>query len=139
MDNRIRNIFYRSTSDPHTLNLIDQDITLALGEPGNPSTFKTAEAIIVTYNNVPKYGDSSKKFKYQVVIATDYTNTFAILNYDRLDESGSIVGYSDPLCNVWRHFTTSSDKRVLTRTSNVGVLGKHVYLLTSKNCLGKDL
>ena len=134
MHNRNKDIFYRITLDPRTLNLIDQDISLTLGRPGNPSTFKTTKAIIVTYNNVPKYGDSSKRFKYQVVIATDYTNTFAILNYDRLDESGGIVGYGDSgYCTKTRTFTDSSDTRTLNRTSNVGRPGKHIYLLTVKD------
>ena len=125
--------------DPTSLQLIDQDISRALGNPGNPSIFNAAEAIIVTYNNIPKYRESTKRFTFQVVIATDYTNTFAILNYDRLDESGNDIGYSDPSCNSLKYFTRSPDKRVLARTSNVGVPGKHIHLLTSKGCSGKYL
>ena len=81
MDNRNKDIFYRTTKDQDTLKLINRDISLALGKPGNPSTFNAAEAIIMTYDNVPKYRDSSKRFKFQVVIATDYTHTFACLLY----------------------------------------------------------
>ena len=94
MNNRNNNIYYRTAKDQNTLKLINQDISLAVGKPGNPSTFNTTDAIIVTYDNVPKYGDLSKRFKFQVVIATDYTNTLAILNYDRLDESGGCLLYT---------------------------------------------
>ena len=112
--------------------MIDQDISLALGKSGKPSTFNASEAIIVTYNNVPRYSSISNLFKYQVVIATDYTNTFAILNYDRLDQTGrGAVGFSDPgPCRVTKRFLNSSDERTLTQTSNVGRPGKHIHLLT---------
>ena len=134
MDNRNKDIFYRTTTNVNTLKLIDQDIFLALGKSGNPSTFNAAEAIIMTYDNVPKYGDRSKRFKFQVVIATDYTNTFAILNYDRLDESGGVVGYGDSgYCPIIKTFTNSTDTRILNQTSNVGRPGKHIHLLTVKS------
>ena len=69
MNNLNKNIYYRTAKDQNTLKLINKDISLALGKPENPSTFNTTEAIIVTYDNVPKNGDSSKRFKFQVVIA----------------------------------------------------------------------
>ena len=134
MDNRNKDIFWRTTKDQNTLKLINQDISLAVGNPGNPSRFNTTEAIIVTYDNVPKYLDSTKRFKFQVVIATDYTNTFAILNYDRLDESGGVVGYGDSgYCTSTKIFTDSLDTRTLNQTSNVGRPGKHIHLLTVKD------
>lgn len=130
-----RHILYRTTKDILILYLIDRDISLALGKQGNPSTFNASEAIIVTYNNIHRFGDESKRFKYQVVIATDYTNTFAILNYDRLDLNSNEVGFSEPLsCHQFtKKFTDLSDKRVLNRTSNVGRPGKHIHLLNVKN------
>ena len=117
------------------LYLIDREISLALGKPGNPSTFNAAEAIIVTYNDIPRYNNPSKRFKYQVVIATDYTNTFAILNYDRLDLiSYHNAGFSEPgPCHIIKQFTKSLDETaVLNQTSNVGRPGKHIHLLTVK-------
>ena len=134
--NNGQNILYRTAKDLSTLKLIDQDISLALGKYGNPSSFNVTEAIIITYDNIPKYRQRYTLFKYQVVIATDYTNTFAILNYERLDESGyREVGYGDPSCNYLKHFTRSGDETVLTRTSNVGIAGKHIYFLTQKECM----
>lgn len=142
LDNRNNGILYRTTKDLKTLNLIDQDISLALGKPGNPSSFNATEAIVVTYNDIQRYGDSSKRFKYQVVIATDYTNSFTILNYDRLDQKGrGPVGFSDPgPCRVSKRFLNSSDERTLTQTSNVGRPGKHIHLLTVEevdDCVNK--
>ena len=127
--NHGQNILYRTTKDPITLMLIDQDISLALEKYDNHSRFDATEAIIVTFDNIPQYGNTNR-FKYQAVIVTDYTNTFAILNYERLDENGDEVGFSDPSCNYLKRFTTSSDKTVLTNTSNVGIPGKHIFLLT---------
>ena len=126
------NILYRTTKDPITLKLIDQDILLALKNYKQYSRFNATEAIIVTFNNIPRYNNNQSRFKYQAVIVTDYTNTFAILNYERLDESGNEAGFSD--CNYLKRFTTSSDKTVLTNTSNVGIPGKHIFLLTWMTC-----
>ena len=130
--NNGQNILYRTAKDPSTLKLIDQDISLALGRSGNPSSFNATEAMIITYDNIQMYGQWYILFKYQVVIATDYTYTFSIFNYERLDRNSNIVGYYDPSCGYSRHFT--EDKTVFTRTSNVGIPGKHIYLLTQKYC-----
>ena len=134
LENHGQNILYRTTKNPYTLKLIDQDISLALEKSKNYSRFDATEAIIVTFDNIPRYGNKKIRFKYQAVIATDYTNTFAILNYEKLDENGKEVGFSDPSCNYSKQFTTSSDKTILTSTSNVGIPGKHIFLLTWMNC-----
>ena len=132
--NQGQNILYRTTKDSYTLKLIDQDISLILEKSKNYSRFDATEAIIVTFDNIPQYGNTNNRFKYQAVIATDYTYTFAILNYERLDENGNEVGFSDPSCNYLKRFKTSSNKTVLTNTSNVGIPGKHIFLLTQKTC-----
>ena len=129
LDNHGQNILYRTTKDPITLMLIDQDI-LALEKYEHYSKFVATEAIIVTFDNIPRYRNNHSRFKYQAVIVTNYTNTFAILNYEKLDENGNEVGFNDPSCNYLKRFTTSSDKTVLTNTSNVGIPGKHIFLLT---------
>ena len=132
MVNEGQNILYRTAKDLSTLKMIDQDISLALGKDGNPSKFNASEAIIVTYNDIPRYSNTGIRYKYQIVIATDHTTTFAILNYDRLDSNGNAVGYSEPgACGVSKKFTESSNRTVLTQTSNVGRPGKHVHLLSN--------
>lgn len=122
-------IRYGLTENATTLKLIDRDISLALDNYVNISSFKTVEAYVWTYDDVPLKGNKSIKFKFQVILATDRLNTFAILNYDRLDlNSHGPVGFSEG--SVCKQFTKSLDRRDLTRTSNVGRPGKHVYLLT---------
>ena len=134
LKNHGQNILYRTTKDPITLMLIDQDISLALEKYEHYSKFVATEAIIVTFDNIQRFGNTNNQFKYQVIIATDYTNTFVILNYERLDENGNEFGFSDPSCNYSKQFTTPSDKTVLTNTSNVGIPGKHIFLLTWMTC-----
>ena len=100
--------------------------------------FFPTEAIIVTYDNVPKYQNPSIKFKYQVIIATDYRSTYAIVNYERLDTSGNRIGYGDPSCHAFQEFTTRGRYQTeLTKISNVGIPGRHVYLLTKQSCDSK--
>ena len=132
LENHGQNILYRTTKDPITLMLIDQDISLALEKYEHHSRFDVAEAIIVTFDNIPRSNNNQSRFKYQAVIVTDYTNTFAILNYERLDENGHEAGFSDS--SYSKRFTPSSDKTVLTNTSNVGIPGKHIFLLTWMTC-----
>ena len=79
--NHGQNILYRTTKDPIILKLIDHDISLTLEKSKNYSRFDATEAIIVTFDNIQRYRNTNR-FKYQVVIATDYTYTFAILMSD---------------------------------------------------------
>lgn len=124
--------FHRKTKDQKILSLIDRDVAKTLQTPGHPTQFKSKEAIIITFNNVHKYGKPNIRFKYQVIIVTDYTNTFTILNYERLDEASStVVGFTDPLsCKHTAKFFGDRNNKALLTTSNVGEAGKHVFLLT---------
>jgi hypothetical protein len=136
-------IFYRTTSDKTILELVDRDIALLLKKQSTGLTkFKASSVIIITYNNVARYNRASNRFKYQTIIATDYKNTFTIINYHRLDESGTVAGfYERSPCKVnTKLFTNSFDRRVLTKNTNIGILGKHVYQLTvddKHSCLNK--
>ena len=60
-------ILYRTTKDQNILKLIDRDIALQ----ATPS-FKSKEAIIVTFRNVPYYDNRYILFRSQAVVATDY-------------------------------------------------------------------
>ena len=137
--------FYRRTKDQEILSLIDRDVAKSPQQTqGDPSKFNSTEAVIITFNNVQKYGDSDIRFKYQVIIVTDYQKTFTVLNYERLDEdSDTMVGFSDYLaCKHTARFFKYQDRRTLLTTSNVGEPGKHVFLLTvplhCKNADGED-
>lgn len=129
-----RNIMYRTTTDRHILRLIDQDVSLVNRSRGMPSTFHSQLAIIVTYDNIQLYEDYNKRFSYQVVIAADFENTFAIFNYGRLDGDSGDVGFTDPKRYSTKRFVRpSADKRILNKISNVagGRPGKHVYKLSN--------
>ena len=124
-------ILYRTTKDQITLRLIDGDIALSKTTP----SFKSKEAIIITFNNVSYYKDRDILFRYQVVITTDYKNTYTIFNYDRMDRASyDNIGYAEPdgrvSCTPYKHFNVNGNK--LTTTSNVGFPGKFVFSLT--NC-----
>eukprot|EP00111_Clytia_hemisphaerica_P024757 TCONS_00072953-protein len=125
------NILYRTTKDQNILNLVDRDISLLK----SVSSFKSKEAIVVTYNNVPYYEIRNILFRYQVVIATDYKNTYTIFNYDRIDRSGyHNIGFSEPsACNKSINVRFNLTKSNLTTNSNVDVPGKFVFLLTKCN------
>ena len=136
LDNRQgQHITYRTTRDYYTLNMINQDISLTRRKHGYPTNFNAIEAKIVTYNEVPHYQNAGLKFTYQIIIATDYHNTFTILNYNRIDSNGNVIGVSENGC-VIDYISTSSNQRDLTWTSNVGRAGKHIFLLTQQHCKG---
>ena len=131
-----RHITYRNTRNQATLRMINSNIALTHGKSGYPSNFKAEEAIIVTYNEIPKYGQRNIRFTFQAVIATDYNNTIANLNYKKLDQNG-VVGHFDPYCTNAKQVSNLSNTD-LQRTSNVGVRGKHIILLSPKGCIGRD-
>ena len=131
-----QHIAYRTTRDYRTLIRVNQDISLTRGKSGYPSNFKTAEAIIVTYNRIPRYMHPNTKFTYQIIIATDYQNTFVILNYDRIDSNGDGIGISENGCVIDYILNRSNQQRELTWTSNVGRAGKHIFLMTQRHCKG---
>lgn len=127
-------IFYRETTNTAVLETVDRDIALLLSKNASgPTIFNTRKAVIVTYSNVASYSSSSTRLKYQAVIATDYRDTFTIVNYHRLDQtgSGSSGFFERGTCQInTKLFSNSFDKRALTTTSNVGVQGKHIYQLS---------
>uniref|UniRef100_A0A7M5WRE4 NIDO domain-containing protein n=1 Tax=Clytia hemisphaerica TaxID=252671 RepID=A0A7M5WRE4_9CNID len=126
-----RDILYRSTTQQNILSMIDKDILLSKSVP----SFKSKEAIVITFNNVPYYDKRNILFRFQVVMATDYKNTYTIFNYDRIDNPGyGNIGYAEPdgevSCTPYKSFNLNGN--TLTTSSNVGKPGKFVFLLT--NC-----
>ena len=127
-------VFYRTTSDKTILQAVDKDIALILGkQKGTPSTFNASSAIIITFDNIQSLGLSSVLFKYQTVIATDFKNTFAIVDYERLDGDGIEIGFYEVYCKHLKRFTGSSESKQLVDDTNVGIPGKQVHLLTNND------
>ena len=126
-----QNIFFRTSKNRSILDLVDRDVAY-----GNYPPFKATEAIVITFNNVAFY-NRPQKVKFQAILATNYKKTFVIFNYLRLDLDARVTGFSDQeACNSFRKF---SNRRNLVSTTNVGVPGKHVHLLTNPlDCANKN-
>lgn len=69
----------------------------------------------------------------QALFASDGNNTYVVFNYDNTRQLEFLIGYSEPFCGSKRFFT-ANESRSVAETSNVGVPGRHVFLLTSNNC-----
>lgn len=133
-ENYGRNILYRRTTDRRILRLIDQDIGLFNRSQRIPTRFQSYNAIIITYDNIPLHRDYTKRFSYQIILASDFDNTYAIFNYGRLDGDSGDIGFTDPeRYSTKRFLSPLADKRILSRTTNIdgGPLGKHVYKLSN--------
>ena len=141
------NVMYRVTNESSVLRKINTDIVRVLGTTEDmPKSFTAKQAIIITYDNVQMANVSmililTETFKFQVVLATDNKVTYAILNYERLDYKPREPAFFQDFqtCTIKRrNFIADSDQRKLVESSNIGVEGKHVFLLsgTVGNCSG---
>lgn len=122
-DPKMNGIYYRETFDSRIFSLVNKD----LGRYG-VKNFTCFQAVIVTFFNMLgafyKLGDSDT---FQTVIATNGKETYAIFNYNRLDNPDCIVaGYAEMYCSKY-----SMDCKKVSYTSNVGIPGRHVLKLTS--------
>ncbi|XP_057297435.1 uncharacterized protein LOC130628517 isoform X2 [Hydractinia symbiolongicarpus] len=91
-------------------------------------SFFANQIIVVNYIGV-KY--QSKAHTFQAVFATDGNQTYVILNYYRLESNGATVGFSERACGH-RLYYNSTKSKSLAHTSNVGMPGRHVLLLTTR-------
>ena len=132
MDSNGRNMFYRLATDRNTLELAKRDV--ARLNSGPSLSFNATQVIVVTYDNVNQHRGDSNRYHYQFALVTDGNVTYAVLNYERLDRNGP-NGYTEPVgrrCfDITRRF--ASDVRSMVSTSNVGIPGKHVFLLTAND------
>lgn len=128
LDARKKAVFYRETFNATILSRADEDVRRL-----SRNNFTSKHAIIVTYDNIPIYGTNSSLSSFQTVLVTDFNATYVILNYFHLDVANGTVGFYENLCN-YKLFTPPLNSTLLTETSNVGVKGRHVYLLTSFKC-----
>lgn len=91
--------------------------------------------MIVSYIHVASHNNPTERHTFQVILASDGTDTYAILNYKVLGTDGATVGVAERYCGWTRFLEQTKSSRSLTASSNVGVNGKYVYLLTSRKCL----
>ena len=127
-------ISYRTTYDNKTLELVNKDIQRL----NTSQDFNARTAIVITFNNIKRYRASSIMYKYQIVLATDYNVTYTIINYGRLDSTSLVRPgfYDSQACGIRKFFGEHNNTQHLNKTSNVGIKGKHVFILTNTklNC-----
>lgn len=117
-------LFMRETSDPDVLARATEDIKkskLDVLFEANYAYIATTVGIIC----------SGYKTTYQLILATDGNETYAIKNYVNVGSSG-YVGHVEPDCKQ-DTFASSSGLTLMT-TSNTGVPGQHVTRLTDLLC-----
>ena len=94
--------------------------------------FSAKTATIVTYIDLEEEGNPAHTNTFQVIIATDFKETYVIFIYKHLDSTSAVAGFSENTCNLFSlplSNTTSSDD--LVKRSNTGVPGKFVYRLNN--------
>ncbi|XP_057301091.1 uncharacterized protein LOC130635689 [Hydractinia symbiolongicarpus] len=120
-------IYYRESYDSYLLNKASKDVNQAY-----TSYFRPNRLVIITYFNVQRYG-SNEKNTFQLVLASDGYNTYAIFNYNYLESSGAVAGYTESGCDS-QVISNSGNSRNLMYSSNMGVTGRHAYHLNGKRC-----
>ena len=113
------NIFYRSTRNSHTLNLIGQEINSL--KYSNTVNYMPTNAFIVTWDTVASADTQPNPYaSFQIILSTDGSNSFLTINYGTLGFTAD-YGY---------FFQYGSTKFTLTNpkySSNVGVNGKWIF------------
>ena len=124
---KVTNLLYRESAANNVLHQATTDIRALDAN----SAFIARKVIIISFieASVSKVYTNT----FQLVLATDYVNTYGIFNYYHLGENKATAGYTDTRCswNFLREYQTSKDLAIL---SNVNLMGRHVLLLTSKHC-----
>ena len=127
-------IWYRTTNNASILNRADEDIRKI-----SKDNFTSKYAVIITFVNIPYFPESKNKQTFQAVLASDYSQTYIILNYLQLTVQGTAgLQLIENVCNLneTKTFVEFERSRCLTETSNIGIKGRHVHLLPSEICEG---
>ena len=67
----------------------------------------------------------------KTIIGTDYIRTLTVIEYKRLDFAATATGFHNIKCNSTKYFINSLNSMNLLNSSNIGIPGKHVYLLVN--------
>jgi len=126
-------ITHREDTSRAILDLIERDVKAS--DPD--SNFKANGAFIVTYSEMVNRYITFRKNTFQIVVGYNHRSAYVIANYDRLDDSGAIAGFSlKPDCN-YQVFAPVTTSHRLKDTTNVRVPGRHVYLMNPIKCRDK--
>lgn len=117
------NIYFRQTNDTYVLSSIQRDLNIL-----DFHVFLTW-AFIVTWNEVAPFAYSSlniPKNTFQLVLATDGQNSFAIFNYGLLQwENDFVAGIKNEYRKSFNIISNSS--KTLMSESNANFQGKWIY------------
>ena len=123
-------IYYRDSTSDSDLALANQ----ALSEYGVYS-FTARMVFIITYYDVPQYGNTFTKNTFQFIYATDYRNSYGIFNYQKLESTYGVARFTEGSCNGRElPFSGSFRSTLLANIANGPVPGRHVYKLSSEAC-----
>ena len=125
LDSTDNPIWYRATNDTTILKQADADIRRL-----SKDNFTSKYALIITYDNVPIRRSPRVNQTFQAVLVSDFKLTYVIMNYVNLTVNGTTGFYENEF-----HFKIflEGDSRALAETSNIGIKGTHVHLLTLVN------
>lgn len=124
-------IYYRETQDKQIIARVNKDIELLQGFKADAT-----HAVVFTYSNVKERDQPSMTITFQVVLAHNGNNkVHVVLNYKNIDvytKPVSMLALQSCLYkSIGNHLNSYTD---LMRSSNVGLMGKHVFDISGKNC-----
>lgn len=121
-------IYWRESFEDHILIRASMDIKKRY----NDVMFAPNHVLVVSYIGVPAFESNTITNTFQVVLASDGHKTYGIFNYQKTDSSGSFE-ISETSCNYLK-IADASNSSTLSKSSNVGKTGRHVYKLTNNEC-----
>ena len=122
-------VYYRETNEASLLQQVNSDI-----HRNSSTSFKATNLFLVTF--------ISQGMKFQVTLATDWAQTYAVLNYEELSYY--------PIRNIDMNEAGCEHKVLVPRTNDInsyllnskistGVRGRHVFNLTISGCFKNNL
>lgn len=121
-------IYYRESLEESILSRANRDVART-----HVTNFTATQSVVVTFVDVTTLLATNETNKFQVVLASDGYDTYAIMTYHRLEILSGLVGYSELNCD-WAEFASREISVKLSSTSNIEQTGVHVFPLTTKNC-----
>ena len=95
------------------------------------TSFRADNLVLITYKGFSSGENNSiQNNTFQLILAYTAAKTYGILSYDRLDTQDALVGWSAPGCS-WKILETPSNSISMMSSSNMGEMGKHMFVLHS--------
>lgn len=95
------------------------------------TSFQADNLILITYKGFSSSENNpAQNNTFQLILAYTAAKTYGILSYDKLDTQDAIVGWSAPGCS-WKLLETPSNSISMMSSSNMGEMGKHMFVLHS--------